>query len=207
MSGAAFALVSYVLFLLLAFVWRGWLQWRRTGDHGYRGFSGHVGSMEWFGGAALLFGGIASFFAPVVELCAPGALPTWPVSDSVRIVGFALMLLGGAFTLVAQVTMGASWRVGVDPSEATTLVTAGPFGWCRNPIFAAMLTSLLGLALAVPNVAAWLGFAAALAGIEIHVRVVEEPHLSRLHGERYRDYAARTGRFLPGVGRLARPSA
>ena len=33
------------------------------------------------------------------------------------------------------------------------------------------------------------------------VSAVEEPHLRRLHGDPYAAYAARTGRFLPGVGR------
>jgi protein-S-isoprenylcysteine O-methyltransferase Ste14 len=33
---------------------------------------------------------------------------------------------------------GASWRIGVDPDERTTLVTSGPFAIARNPIFTAM---------------------------------------------------------------------
>ena len=37
--------------------------------------------------------------------------------------------------------MGESWRIGVDPSETTTLVRTGVFGWVRNPIFTAMLVS------------------------------------------------------------------
>ena len=47
-----------------------------------------------------------------------------------------------------------------------------------------------------------LALAASLAGLEIHVRRVEEPHLLRVHGEPYRAWAGRTGRFVPGVGRL-----
>jgi protein-S-isoprenylcysteine O-methyltransferase Ste14 len=34
------------------------------------------------------------------------------------------------------------------------------------------------------------------------VRALEEPYLARLHGDVYRSYAARTGRFLPGIGRM-----
>lgn len=36
--------------------------------------------------------------------------------------------------------------------------------------------------------------------IELQVRVVEEPYLSATHGQAYGDYAARVGRFIPGVG-------
>jgi protein-S-isoprenylcysteine O-methyltransferase Ste14 len=39
-------------------------------------------------------------------------------------------------------------------------------------------------------------------GMELHVRRVEEPYLHWAHGDAYRDYAARVGRFVPGVGRI-----
>ncbi|MHC4447722.1 MAG: hypothetical protein ACYSXF_08095 [Planctomycetota bacterium] len=32
----------------------------------------------------------------------------------------------------------------------------------------------------------------------------EEEHLAAMHGDPYRTYAARVGRFVPGVGRLPR---
>jgi protein-S-isoprenylcysteine O-methyltransferase Ste14 len=34
------------------------------------------------------------------------------------------------------------------------------------------------------------------------VRGAEEPYLLRVHGDAYRCYAARAGRFVPGIGRL-----
>ncbi len=40
-----------------------------------------------------------------------------------------------------------------------------------------------------------------LIALEIQVRLVEEPYLQRVHGEAYRRYAARTGRFMPWIGR------
>jgi protein-S-isoprenylcysteine O-methyltransferase Ste14 len=36
------------------------------------------------------------------------------------------------------------------------------------------------------------------------VRLVEEPYLERVHGEAYRAYAERTGRFVPRIGRVIR---
>jgi protein-S-isoprenylcysteine O-methyltransferase Ste14 len=76
------------------------------------------------------------------------------------------------------------------PSETTTLVRSGVFGWVRNPIFTAMLVFGLGIALVTPNVVAILGFALLVVTIELQVRVVEEPYLSNVHGEAYRDYRA-----------------
>ena len=50
--------------------------------------------------------------------------------------------------------VGDSWRIGADPQERTQLVTTGPFAHVRNPIFAAVLPTSLGLLLLVPNPAA-----------------------------------------------------
>ncbi len=91
---------------------------------------------------------------------------------------------------------------GVDESERTELVTAGPFAIVRNPIFAAMVPTSLGLALLVPNVVALAAFLALVIALELQVRLVEEPYLMRTHGERYLLYASRVGRFVPGVGKL-----
>ena len=112
------------------------------------------------------------------------------------------MVLGAMLTLVAQVEMGSSWRVGVDSTEATELVTTGLFRWVRNPIFTAMLLVSLGLVLAVPNLIAFFGLVVSLVGIELQVRRVEEPYSASIHGERYVSYAQRVGRFVPGLGRI-----
>ena len=119
-----------------------------------------------------------------------------------RILGFAMFGLGLAGTLIAQLAMGDSWRIGVDKSERTELVTAGPFAVVRNPIFAAMIPTSLGLALLVPNVAALAAFLVLVTALELQVRLVEESYLMRTHGERYLLYASRVGRFVPGVGKL-----
>ena len=99
--------------------------------------------------------------------------------------GLVLFGLGLAATLYAQLAMGESWRVGVDESERTDLVTGGPFAVVRNPIFAAMIPTSLGLTLMVPNVVAFVGFAALVLALEIQVRLVEEPYLRRVHGQAY----------------------
>jgi protein-S-isoprenylcysteine O-methyltransferase Ste14 len=53
----------------------------------------------------------------------------------------------------------------------------------------------------VPNVLAFLMLAAFVTAMQIQVKLVEEPHLEQAHGDAYRRYAARTGRFLPRIGR------
>ena len=89
-------------------------------------------------------------------------------------------------TFVAQRTMGTSWRLGVDITEHTALVTADAFAHVHNPVFTAISITAAGIALMVPNmVAVMLAIAP-----EIQVSVVEEPHLSATHGDISRDYAS-----------------
>jgi len=197
------ALALYVAFLLAAFVWRAWEQYRRTGDHGFRGLSGRPASVEWLGGGLLVVALVAALVAPSLALA--GRLGPLAALDrpAVHAAGLVLAGAGFALTLLAQLQMGASWRVGVDARETTALVTHGLFRHVRNPIFSAMLLALAGLFFLVPNAVSALALACAWLGLEIHVRRVEEPYLLRTHGERYRAWARRTGRFVPGLGRLA----
>lgn len=192
------ALVSLGLYALLAFGLRSWVQRRRTGSTGFRGASGRPGSLEWWGAALLVLGLAALALAPVASMA--GWLASAHIPGAAWL-GGALVVAGTAGTLAAQWAMGASWRIGVDPSERTDLVTRGLFGWVRNPIFTAMISAALGLAVWVPNLAALAGVVGIVAGLEIQVRLVEEPYLARVHGAAYRAYAARVGRFVPGLGR------
>jgi protein-S-isoprenylcysteine O-methyltransferase Ste14 len=72
----------------------------------------------------------------------------------------------------------------------------------RNPIFTGMLPTSLGIALLVPNALAVAAVVLLFAALEIQTRFVEEPYLLKVHGDIYRRYASRVGRFLPLVGRL-----
>jgi protein-S-isoprenylcysteine O-methyltransferase Ste14 len=65
-----------------------------------------------------------------------------------------------------------------------------------------MLLGSFGLVLVVPNVWAIAGLVALVVAVELQVRRIEEPYLLGTHGDRYRAYARRVGRFVPGVGRL-----
>ena len=196
------ALGCFGLYLGLAFGVRTLVQLRRTGSSGFHGLSGRPGSAEWLGGVLFVVALVGGLAAPVLDLA--GVLGPVEVLDgaAARVAGIALFALGLAATLAAQFAMGDAWRIGVDPGERTELVTSGPFALVRNPIFSGMLPASLGLALMVPNAVALLSLIALLTALEIQVRLVEEPYLLGVHGERYTGYAARVGRFVPGVGRL-----
>lgn len=197
---AVLALFLLVAWLVLIADVRAYLQYRRTGA--VRALTRtRPGSVQWWAKLISVSGVIFAFAAPVAELA---GLPPIAFLDhaAIRLTGVPLVLLGIAGTLIAQSAMGDGWRGDVDPDARTPLVTGGPFRLVRNPIFTSAATTEIGLALMVPNVFAALMLVAFVTAIQIQVRLVEEPYLLRIHGEAYRRYAARTGRFLPGVGRL-----
>jgi protein-S-isoprenylcysteine O-methyltransferase Ste14 len=201
---ATLALILYAVYLALAFGVRILLQVRRTGSTGFSGLSGRPGSVEWLAGVGFVLALAVGAAAPVLALLDVVEPIAGLDVTAVHVAGTLLAVTGIAATFYAQLAMGSSWRIGVDPEERTGLVTAGPFGLVRNPIYSAMLPTALGLALLVPSWVALVGLAGLIAALESQVRVVEEPHLLRAHGGEYADYAARVGRFLPGVGRLSR---
>ncbi|MFC4004063.1 methyltransferase family protein [Prauserella oleivorans] len=199
---AVAALALFVVFMALAGGVRTLIQRRRTGDTGNRRTWAARGSLEWWGLAVADLGYLlVGLGAPVAALAGvpPLAVVDYPV---VRGLGVVLVIFGILATFGSQLALGASWRIGVDQIEHTTLVTTGPFRLVRNPVFTAAASVFLGLALMVPNLVAIAGLAVTLIGIEIQVRLVEEPYLRGVHGAPYTDYASRVGRFLPSIGRL-----
>lgn len=197
----AIALTLFAVFAALGFGWRSWEQHRRTGSTGFRGISGHLGSVEWLAGVGFVVALIGALAAPALQLA--GAVAPVPVlvAPWIQLTGIAFAVSGTAAMLLAQLDMGDSWRIGVDDGETTTLVRTGLFGRVRNPIFTAMLLFGFGLALVTPNIVALIAFGLLVVSIEVQVRLVEEPYLVRVHGQAYRDYVTAVGRFVPGLGR------
>jgi protein-S-isoprenylcysteine O-methyltransferase Ste14 len=199
MSEAALALMG--VYLLLAFGVRIAVQLRRTGETGVIGL-GSAPAREVISGGVFLLAIVAGALNPL--LAELDAVEPWSWLDRgwAQALGFVLCAVGIAGTFASQMAMGASWRIGVDPGERTELVTEGLFSLSRNPIYLFMFSAWIGFALLVPS---WLGAASIvllLVGLELQVRLVEEPHLLRSYGQPYLAYASRVGRFVPGLGRL-----
>ncbi len=194
------ALLLYVVYLGLAFGLRTFLQMRSTGSTGFHGIGGSLGSAEWWAGVGFAASLVVGVAAPVFALI--GVVEPIDVLNGlpVQVAGVVFALAGIAATFYAQIAMGTSWRIGVKPSERTALVTSGPFALVRNPIFGAMIPTGFGLAMIVPNWIALVGLIGLGVALELQVRVVEEPYLVKTHGDEYTVYAARVGRFLPGIG-------
>ncbi len=197
---ALLALGLEVVFFAVAFGWRSFVQWRRTGSTGFVGFPRRASGAEKAGAVAFVAALVLLVAAPLAALA---GLSGFVVFESAvfGVAGTALGLLGIAATVAAQLAMGTSWRIGVDPGERTELVTDGVFARVRNPIFSAMILAAVGLALLVPNVVSVTAVVVLVAGVTLQVTRVEEPYLRRVHGSRFGDYQRRTGRFVPRLTR------
>jgi len=205
---SALPLIAVLAFYGLGFGWRTWVQLRRYGSSGIVLFrSGRPG--QHLREALFVVLAVAllaeAALAAVAPRRLPGLVPLAPASAAVlRATGTVIVLGATALMLAAQLDLGASWRVGIDQGARPGLVTGGLYRYSRNPIYVAMLAALLGFALLLPS---WISLGLLIGaglGIRRHVRD-EEAYLARTYGEEYRRYAARVGRFVPGVGRLRAP--
>lgn len=161
-----------------------------TGDTGVRGAARDRGALALLAGVLLVPAWLAIGVAPLLSRRAP-----WCGGLVVTGVGIAL-------AVSSQRAMGASWRIGVAPGERTALVTGGPFRWVRNPFFTGMALVAAGTTASSASQLGAVATASLFATIVVQVRRVEEPYLLATFGDEYAAYAGRTGRFVPGIGRL-----
>jgi protein-S-isoprenylcysteine O-methyltransferase Ste14 len=118
--------------------------------------------------------------------------------------GLALLGLGYAGTLWAYAAMGPTWRIGINATEKTALVSRGPYRWVRHPIYLFQIGMLAGAALLLPTPVSFAALAIHYACVRLKAGD-EEKHLTALHGDAYRSYLSRTGGVFPRWRR--RPSA
>lgn len=197
----AAALGLFGVWFVVVFIVRSVVQNRQTGDSGIRpgAFAADASRIERAAYLLLVVAFAGAIAAPVAAMAGLGLLTD---NDLIRVAGLVIVVVGICATYLAQVGMGSEWRIGIDRTEATGLVTTDVFSTVRNPIFTAMIFTAAGFAALVPNEIAIVAAICLVVAIELQVRFVEEPHLQRLHGHAYDEYAARVGRFVPAVGRL-----
>ena len=197
---AATALTLCVLYAVAVLGMGGVVQRRRTGvDPWVRAAT----STEQLANLLVLAAWLLDLLGPALVL--GDVVEPWFDEPWGHVAGIVICGMSLAAGVAAQQAMGASWRTGIDPEHPAALVKSGLFGLVRNPVYTSMIGISLGTWLLAPTAAGALGFAACVVALEVQTRWVEEPHLRALHGSAYERYAARVGRFVPGVGRIPAP--
>ena len=99
-------------------------------------------------------------------------------------------------TSVCWSRMGTHWRMAVSLKGEEELITDGPFRHVRHPIYALSMLLMICSAIVVPTVPMLVVAIVHLVLVQLKARN-EEKHLLTVHGDAYRRYLARTGRFFP----------
>jgi protein-S-isoprenylcysteine O-methyltransferase Ste14 len=194
-----YILATYFLFYIAAaFVLPSYRVWKSTGINPIT-FGGSDTAHDYIG---KLFKIVMVCLAAVLILYvfAPNYYPfllpiVWLENQIVQIIGFGLLLLSLGWTVLAQIQMGNSWRIGIDEEKKTTLIQKGLFGCSRNPIFLGMIATLTGVFLTIPNALTLLFLTVGFVLIQIQVRL-EEEFLTRAQGEEYISYRRAVRRWL-----------
>jgi protein-S-isoprenylcysteine O-methyltransferase Ste14 len=114
-----------------------------------------------------------------------------------RVVG-TLIIAAGSALMCWSLVYFRSWRFRAKLDAGHELATGGPYALVRHPIYAGMNLLALGTAVWIPTLLTCLGMALMILGSDLRGRA-EERVLDAAFGERYRQYCARTRRFLPGI--------
>jgi protein-S-isoprenylcysteine O-methyltransferase Ste14 len=148
--------------------------------------------------------GSAAFF-----VLAPGAVagvvPWWltgwrvqPIWAPLRWVGVVLLVLGVgvlARAFVQFVADGIGTPAPVVPTER--LVVSGLYRYVRNPMYLAVLGTIVGQALILGQVVLFIYALAVAAAFVAFVRGYEEPTLRRRYGAEYESYLRKVPGWLP----------
>ena len=145
--------------------------------------------------ALALFGGIL----------AHAVKPDWmewaafEVPEPLRWLGLVLGVLTVPAVHWVLSTLGRNVTETVLTKERHELVTEGPYGWIRHPLYTAGLILLLALGLMAGSWFVLLATIIAFVLLRMFVIPREEQALLAKFGERYQTYMQRTGRLVPRV--------
>lgn len=111
--------------------------------------------------------------------------------------GAAIQVLAVVLMIWARLTFGGrSFHAAANPTEGG-LVTTGPYRFLRHPIYAAVLYFTWAAVSSHPSLGSFAAGCLVILGVSIRVWA-EERLVIRKYPD-YREYAARTRRFIPFV--------
>ncbi len=191
-------LIYLLIYFAVAFVLPSYRVWKRTGVNPVT-FSGAETAHDYIGKLfKIVMAGLTAVviiyaFAPdIYSFLLPVA---WLEHQAIQLVGIVLLVLSLGWTVLAQIQMGNSWRIGIDEEKKTALVQAGVFRRSRNPIFLGMIVTLVGFFLVIPNALTLLFLVLGFVLIQIQVRL-EEEFLAKSHGAEYENFRRQVRRWL-----------
>ncbi len=136
-------------------------------------------------------GGIAWLIHPQWMAWSSVPLPSW-----LRWLGVVLTACWGILVVWTFKHLGKNLTDTVVTRRDHTLTTTGPYRYVRHPFYLAFMTAVLGVSLATANWFLLVWGVIPFVFVVIRTRI-EEQKLTERFGDAYRDYVAKTGKFLP----------
>ena len=129
---------------------------------------------------------IADRWLPIVEFA----------STAARVAGAVLIVTGIGISARASSAFKHAGTPVVPFERSTALVTEGLFRYTRNPMYVGLVLALVGVALLLESVGAWLPIPVFIAIIQVRFIAGEERLLAELFGDDYLAYKHKTRRWL-----------
>lgn len=112
-----------------------------------------------------------------------------------KLIGAGLLTFSLIIFVLALISFGNSWRVGIDQKTPGELVSRGIFAVTRNPIFVSLIVYAIGTFLINGRLILLVFVVLIVAGVQYQI-VQEEKFLQGRYGKAYEEYRARTGRYI-----------
>lgn len=125
---------------------------------------------------------------------------TWQLPVWAGIISASILAVGLLVTVIALVGLGSSLSANPVPVTKGTLKTGGLYAIVRHPIYSGILLAAVSFTGLNGSVWSGIGTIALIALFAVKARFEERLLLSTYPA--YSAYAARVGRFVPGVGKL-----
>lgn len=121
-----------------------------------------------------------------------------PNSAIVLVVGFALASAGIGFAIWARRQLGGNWSGTIQLKEHHTLVTSGPYGIVRHPIYSGITLLVIGSAIFAGNISGLIAIGCVI--IFSLMRIFAENKLMlKTFGKRYSEYSKSVKAYIPAV--------
>ncbi|MGA3154471.1 MAG: methyltransferase family protein [Streptosporangiaceae bacterium] len=112
-------------------------------------------------------------------------------------IGLAVFLMGLALAIWARVHLGRNWGTPMSQKVDPELVTAGPYGSIRHPIYSGIILAMIGTTIAVSLY--WLVAVVVTGAYFLYSAIVEERSMARLFPDSYPQYKRSTKMLIPFI--------
>jgi len=188
--------IAIALFYLTALSFSGFFR-QRAAQTGERISSGEEGVLIF---VALRLSGLLGFATVVTYVVHPPWME-WAAVPLPRWLRYLAVALGLSVVPLLVWTLSALGR-DITPTVVVrrehTLVTTGPYRWVRHPLYTFGITAWFAVSVMAAN--AFMAALIVVGAVGLAARTPkEEARLIERFGDEYREYARRTGRYLPRI--------